>query len=81
MNWNEAIQHLAETHWKPQTIMKTETLKLLKQLANQTAKSEDKDFSVYDWSGGNIDDAYSLGADEEEIYFARRILEMEGEDW
>lgn len=61
--------------------MKTETLKLLKELANQTAKSENEDFSVNDYCGGNIDDAYSLGADDEEIYSARRILAMEGEDW
>ena len=57
--------------------MKSETLKLLKNQASRVAKSEESGFSIYDWAGGNIDDAYELGADDADIYFARQILELE----
>lgn len=36
----------------------------------------DKDFNVYDYSGGNFDDAYDLGFDAGETSLAREIVEI-----
>lgn len=48
--------------------------KLIK-LAKKEASTEKDDFSVFDYSGGNIDDAYYMGAEDGEILLAREILE------
>jgi hypothetical protein len=54
------------------TLEELETFIKLK--SNKKSRSQDEDFNVYDWSGGNIDDAFSLGMDDGEIFFAREIL-------
>lgn len=46
----------------------------LKALAVKKAWTDDKDFSVYEASGGNIDDAYTYGRDDGEILLARELL-------
>jgi hypothetical protein len=48
----------------------------LEELAAKKAGFDNPDFNVYDWSGGNYDDAYSLGQDDGEISLARQLLEM-----
>jgi len=48
-----------------------ETLELY---AKKKAAFDDPSFSTFDYSGGNIDDAYSLGLDDGEISFARELL-------
>ena len=60
--------------------MNEEKLKILidkiKQTANKTARCENPEFSAYDFSGGNYDDAYSMGCDDGEILFAQSLLEI-----
>jgi len=45
----------------------------LNALAAKKAHTDDTDFMVYDWSGGNIDDAYSLGSNDGEVILAREL--------
>ena len=44
-------------------------------LAFKKANTDDPEFMVNDWAGGNIDDAYALGADDGEISLARFVKE------
>lgn len=56
--------------------MKIEALKEhLMEIAKKKAWSDDEDFSAYDYSGGNFDDAYYGGASDGEVLLARQILE------
>ena len=48
----------------------------LKELAEKGSHLDEEGFSVFDWSGGNIDDAYSMGLDDGEISLARELLKM-----
>jgi hypothetical protein len=48
---------------------------LLAELAAKKVCSDDSEFMVHDWAGGNIDDAYQLGCDDGERLLARQILE------
>ena len=48
----------------------------LRRIAAQKCSSDDEHFSVYDYSGGNYDDAYSIGTDHGEIWFARHLLKL-----
>ena len=45
-----------------------------------TARGEEY-FNVMDDSGGNFDDAYSMGTDDGEIYMARQVLDDIGVDY
>ena len=45
----------------------------LNALAAKKAHTDDPDFMVYDWSGGNIDDAYALGSSDGEVILAREL--------
>ena len=58
--------------------MKNETIKYLIQLAETEAPSDDDEFNACDYSGGNLDDACSLGYDNGSIKTARFILDTEG---
>jgi len=53
-------------------------IKALKNLAKRTAWSDDSEFNVSDYSGGNFDDTYSGGFDDGETYLARKILKQLG---
>jgi len=48
----------------------------IKEMAEKKARLDNDDFNINDWSGGNIDDAYSMGCDDGEILFARELLAM-----
>ena len=50
----------------------------LKEIAEDGANSDREDFNAHDASGGNFDDAYSLGVTDGEISLARDILEWLG---
>ena len=53
-----------------------ELIAKLKALAAQTAATDNDDFSAYDHSGGNFDDAYDMGCEDGEIALARELLPM-----
>jgi hypothetical protein len=50
--------------------------KILEELAIKKAHTDNPEFMVYDWAGGNIDDAYQLGYDDGEICLARTVLKL-----
>lgn len=50
----------------------------LTALAARKCWSDDKEFMVDDYAGGNIADAYSGGADDGETLLARSLLEKFG---
>lgn len=50
-------------------------LAIIEPEAKKTLKSDDEDFMVDDYAGGNIDDAYSLGVDEGYTMLAKRVME------
>jgi len=45
----------------------------LNALACKKADTDNPAFMVFDWSGGNVDDAYALGSDDGEISLAREL--------
>ncbi len=47
--------------------------------AERKIPADDDDFSVYDWSGGNYDDAYQLGWEAGYAAFARDIMDVHPE--
>lgn len=49
--------------------------KYLQELSSKDAAIESEDFSAYDASGGNFDDAYSIGVSDGEISLARELLD------
>lgn len=51
-------------------------IKMIRKVASQEVCADEDDFMVDDYAGGNIDDAYSLGTDHGEVYFARQLLEL-----
>lgn len=58
----------------------------LKKLAKTTCWQDrfddpDNDSIVYDWAGGNIDDAYQGGLEAGEILLAREVLSNLNIDW
>lgn len=53
-----------------------ELIAKLKVLAVKTAATDNDDFSAYDYSGGQPDDAYEMGCEDGEIALAREILPM-----
>jgi hypothetical protein len=48
----------------------------LKKLASKKCWQDDKDFLVYDYCGGNVDDAYWGGYDSGQILLARELLKQ-----
>ena len=52
----------------------------LEQLASRRCWFEDEDTSIYDFCGGNYDDAYSGGWDDGAASLARSILKMLDEE-
>lgn len=59
-------------------IITEEFKKRLLKLAKKKARCDKEDFMVDDYAGGNIDDAYSIGADDGEILMAREICDEIG---
>ena len=51
-----------------------ELVKMLKGLAKQDMRSDNDDFNPMDASGGNYDDAYSMGLEDGVVFLARRII-------
>jgi len=43
--------------------------------AKRKISGDDEDFCVYDYSGGNVDDAYYMGFEDGQITMARDILD------
>lgn len=58
--------------------MNEEMKKMLEAIAARECWSDDEDFSVYDNSGGNYDDAYSGGCEVGEVLLARQLLKLFG---
>ena len=58
--------------------MTNEQIILLKEklikIAKKESWSDDPDFNIFDFSGGNYDDAFSGGCDVGEIDLARELL-------
>ena len=48
----------------------------LKEIAAKKAGFDNPEFNVYDWSGGNFDDAYQLGIGDGEVGLARELVEL-----
>lgn len=54
-------------------------IELLNGLAEQDSWSDDVDFMIDDYAGGNLDDAYYGGFKDGQIDLAREILELIGD--
>lgn len=61
--------------------MNEQTIDMLKKLARETAWSDNEEFMVDDYAGGNEDDAYYGGQRDGEIALARKILTSMGIGW
>lgn len=48
----------------------------IRKIAAQDISADEDDFMVDDYAGGNIDDAYRIGVDHGEVYFARQLLKL-----
>ena len=46
----------------------------LKTIASKEVVYDDPEFSAYDYSGGNYDDAFESGMLSGEVFFARELL-------
>lgn len=46
---------------------------LIASPASKTPTCDQEDFVVYDWCGGNVDDAYAIGSRDGEIILAQQI--------
>lgn len=53
-----------------------ELLAKLREVAASDACCDDPDFSIYDYSGGNYDDAYYAGQGDGAILLARELLKL-----
>lgn len=51
---------------------------LIKETAARECWPDDPEFMVYDYCGGNMDDAYEGGRDTGEVMFARRLQKLIG---
>lgn len=60
--------------------MNEEVMKLIKEMAIKEIASDEEDFMVNDYAGGNIDDAYYLGFEDGQVSFARSIVEALGRE-
>ena len=65
--------------------MTPEMIERLKKIARQSTVyddlPEDECLNAYDFSGGNFDDAFSMGETAGEVLLARSILEELSVDW
>jgi len=52
-----------------------------KMTCSEKAEKRGEDFIPEDWSGGNFDDAYQLGCDDEAVEDARELLDLCGIVW
>ena len=55
----------------------------LKKLARRECfhDNEDEDVTVYDYAGGNTDDAFAIGEEAGEVMLARQVLESLNITW
>ena len=56
--------------------MLNDILDLVKKKAEEEACFDKDDFTADGYSGGNFDDAYSIGCSDGEISFARELLAL-----
>lgn len=57
-----------------------EMFEKLRKLAKQQAWADNPDYLVVECAGGNIDDAYVGGCRDGEIFLARALLDILGEE-
>lgn len=50
-----------------------EIREFIREAAKRKSLLDKEDFNIYDWSGGNVDDAFSLGLQEGETLLAQEI--------
>ena len=50
----------------------------LRKLAARKLPSEKEDFTVDDYAGGNVDDAFGMGVEDGEVRLAREVLTVLG---
>lgn len=62
-------------------VINADLLKTLRMAAGLKCWSDNPDFVVNDWSGGNEDDAYAGGYSDGETMLARYVLTKLGETW
>lgn len=62
-------------------ILPDDYVKKIKEIAEQQAWSDDPEFLVDDYAGGNEDDAYYGGERAGEIQFARSVLDAIGVEY
>jgi hypothetical protein len=52
----------------------------IREVAEKNCWADDQEFMVYNYCGGNMDDAYESGMEAGEVLFARRLQKLiEGE--
>jgi hypothetical protein len=59
--------------------MKPEMKAMLEKIAKRKAWSDDEEFMVDDYAGGNIDDAYYGGTNDGEVLLSRALLKLFGD--
>ena len=62
-------------------ILPDDYVKKIKEIAEQQVWSDDPEFLVDDYAGGNEDDAYYGGERAGEIQFARSVLDAIGVEY
>lgn len=55
--------------------------KMKKRANANTVNDKDENAVIDDYCGGNVDDAYSMGVDDGEIYAFREVLMAIGVSW
>jgi hypothetical protein len=58
------------------THMSSAITKKIKQIAALRQAADHEEFSVHDYCGGSMDDAYQTGVEDGEIAFARCLLAL-----
>ena len=49
-------------------------IRAIEDMAELEAASDELDFNAEDYAGGNYDDAYEIGCNDGQIFFARQLL-------
>ncbi len=62
----------------PETIEKL--VDIITKRASLDATCDVEDFNIYDYCGGNYDDAYEIGMRDGEIFFASALLSIINEN-
>jgi hypothetical protein len=64
-------------------ILSDETIAQLKQTARKSTYEDnaEEDDIIYDWCGGNVDDAFEMGITQGEVDMARMILSELNISW